>query len=352
VVDGAAGEIAVTRARCGIFLPVRNGAAYIREAIQSVIDQTSGDWLLVVLDNASTDGTAEMVAGFRHPQIRVQTSEVSLSIWESWHRIWTLLSQGAVDVELATIIGHDDRLLPAFVETVDRLVSEHPKASLYQTPFDMIDERGNVIRPCRPIPSKESSSDFLAARMWGLRDSVGTGYVFRPADYVAVGGIPNLPDLLYADDLLFARLANLQFKVSSRESQCLYRLHRGSASHRMTPERIEGQVAAIEEYVTLLQQEFPDLMNTRAGNAALACFLAREIMIMRPLAKRLLLHSDTCLRIGRLERTYSAAAKGIPYQQWLGSNAITRSIYPLSKQAMLFLVLMRGRFGAGSLKAR
>ncbi len=338
----------MTQAKYAIFLPVRNGAVYVREAIESVIAQTQEDWILVVLDNASSDGTAELASGYGHPRIHVHRSTISLPIWESWHRVWAMLADGSVDVVYATIIGHDDRLLPTFLEAIDQLTVDHPRASLYQTAFDMIDERGKIIRPCRPIPTIESSADFLASRLWGLRDSVGTGYVFRPADYVAVGGIPNLPLLLHADDLLFARLAGISFKATSRVSECLYRLHRGSASHRLTLDRLEAQVAAIEKYVELLREEYPDLMENRAGRAALACFLAREILMLRPLATELLLRSETCLRIKRLESIYHAVAEGIDYRQWLGTNFVSRDLYACSKQLMLLYVLLRGKLG-GSL---
>jgi hypothetical protein len=229
------------------------------------------------------------------------------------------------------------------MESVDELIDAHPDASLYQTPFDMIDEQGRPIRPCRPIPAIESSMDFLAARFWGLRDSVGTGYVFRPADYVATGGIPNLPHLLYADDLLFARLSKATFKATARDSQCLYRLHRGSASYRLSSDRIDGQVAALEQYIGLLDKEFPEFMHGRAGHSTLACFLAREIMILRPLAGWLLMAPDTCSRLRRLEATYARVAGGIDYRQWLGANFVSRNVYAHSKQLMLMYVLARAR---------
>jgi glycosyltransferase involved in cell wall biosynthesis len=333
----------VKQTRFAIFLPVRNGARYLAQAIESVIAQTRTDWILVVLDNASSDGSASLASAYGHPNIRVHSSAVGLPIWESWQRVWSMLANAAIDAQYATVIGHDDILLPTFLESIDGLINAHPTASLYQTPFDMIDEFGSIIRPCRPIPSVESSEDFVAARLWGLRDSVGTGYVFRPADYVAVGGIPNLPHLLYADDLLFARLTRLNFKVSSRDCHCLYRLHRSSASRSLTAARIEGQVAAIEEYVDRLPQEVPQLMGSRTGRSALACFLAREILVIRPLAKTWLLQPQTCARIKRLESSYISAARGIDYRQWLGTNYVTRDLYALFKQLMLLYVLLRGK---------
>ncbi len=338
----------LTNAKFGIFLPVRNGAAYLRQAIDSIVAQKGDDWLLIVLDNASSDDSAEIASSYGHPRIQVHRSIEVLSIWESWNRVLILLQDRRVIVDFATIIGHDDLLLPTFLRSVDELIDKHPCASLYQMAFDMIDAQGKLIRPCRPIPEVESSTGFLAARLWGLRDSVGTGYVFRPRDYIAVGGIPSLPHLLHADDLLFARLAGIAFKATCQTSQCLYRLHRESTSHRLSRARLEGHVEAIEQYLAALQSdEFSGLLSTRNGNMALACFIAREILVLRPLANRFLLSARTCQRIKQLEIVYRSIADQIDYRQWLGTNFVSRNVYALSKQLMLLHVLLRAKLVPG-----
>jgi glycosyltransferase involved in cell wall biosynthesis len=44
-----------------VAVPVFNGRAYIRKAIDSVLAQTFDDWELIVIDNQSTDGTWELL---------------------------------------------------------------------------------------------------------------------------------------------------------------------------------------------------------------------------------------------------------------------------------------------------
>ena len=59
---GAAGERAEAARppRVTVGLPVFNGERYLSEAIESVLAQTFEDFEVVVSDNASTDGTAEI----------------------------------------------------------------------------------------------------------------------------------------------------------------------------------------------------------------------------------------------------------------------------------------------------
>ncbi|PWW02767.1 glycosyltransferase involved in cell wall biosynthesis [Paenibacillus cellulosilyticus] len=47
-----------------VVLPTYNRASYISEAIQSVLDQTLQDWQLLIIDDASTDQTEEIVAAY------------------------------------------------------------------------------------------------------------------------------------------------------------------------------------------------------------------------------------------------------------------------------------------------
>jgi len=57
--------------RIGIVVPAYNAAAWIGDAIGSVMAQTHRDWTLVVVDDGSTDGTARVVEGFADPRIRL-----------------------------------------------------------------------------------------------------------------------------------------------------------------------------------------------------------------------------------------------------------------------------------------
>jgi glycosyltransferase involved in cell wall biosynthesis len=57
--------------RIGIVVPAFNAAPWIGGAIASVIAQTHRDWMLVVVDDGSTDGTAGVVEGFADARVRL-----------------------------------------------------------------------------------------------------------------------------------------------------------------------------------------------------------------------------------------------------------------------------------------
>ena len=52
-----------------IVLPTFNRAKFIKNAINSVISQSFGDWELIIVDDGSTDNTKEIVKSFNDPRI-------------------------------------------------------------------------------------------------------------------------------------------------------------------------------------------------------------------------------------------------------------------------------------------
>lgn len=52
-----------------LYIPVRNGANFIRDCLQSIVDQTYTNWILTVSDNQSSDQTESIVASFHDPRV-------------------------------------------------------------------------------------------------------------------------------------------------------------------------------------------------------------------------------------------------------------------------------------------
>lgn len=52
-------------------MPVHNGAAYLREAVDSILGQTLADLELVIVDDCSTDDTVPIVSSYADPRIKL-----------------------------------------------------------------------------------------------------------------------------------------------------------------------------------------------------------------------------------------------------------------------------------------
>jgi glycosyltransferase involved in cell wall biosynthesis len=209
-----------------VVIPTHNGEAYLAAALESVLKQTYPYFEIVLLEHESTDHTLEIARSYNDPRIRICSTDQPQTIESNWARI--------LDLELAeylTILGHDDILYPEFLQEIVGLIVQEPDASLYFTHFHIIDSDGAIIRVCKPSPFKESGESFLRARQLFQRDSFGTGYVMRSADYKRIGGFQPFPRLIFADDFAFYSLADLSAKVCSPKFLFGYRYHRKTESY-------------------------------------------------------------------------------------------------------------------------
>ena len=123
--------------RFSIFLPVRNGFPYIKDCIQSILNQSYPHFELNILDNLSTDETVSWIASLKDPRIHLFTSSKPLSMEDSWARILDIPKQKYI-----TLIGHDDLFEPHFLEVIENLITKYPNASLYQTGALFINPKG------------------------------------------------------------------------------------------------------------------------------------------------------------------------------------------------------------------
>jgi glycosyltransferase involved in cell wall biosynthesis len=69
-----------------VILPVYNGAAFLRESIDSILAQTFRDLELIIIDDGSTDATAEIVFSYRDNRVRFLQNEVNLGLIESLNK--------------------------------------------------------------------------------------------------------------------------------------------------------------------------------------------------------------------------------------------------------------------------
>jgi hypothetical protein len=98
---------------------------------------------------------------------------------------------------------------------------------------------------------------FLAGRLASIRDSFGTGYVIRTDDYRRVGGIPALPKLIFADDVLWMKLAENAGIRILEEFAFSYRLHPASTSHNQSSEEMAVALSRYLDFAAELGSRNP-----------------------------------------------------------------------------------------------
>lgn len=126
--------------RVTVLVPTYNRAHWLGGAIESILAQTYRDFHLVVSDNASTDGTREVVARFADPRLSYVRREVNCGLNEHYNSWFE-----RVGTEFLFIVPDDDRLAPDAVEVTVAALDANPSAGLVHGQVDVVDERGAVI---------------------------------------------------------------------------------------------------------------------------------------------------------------------------------------------------------------
>jgi glycosyltransferase involved in cell wall biosynthesis len=112
-----------------VVTPVHNGEAYLGECIESVLAQTYDNWRYAVVDNCSTDGTAEVVLGYasRDSRISLHQNDDFLPIMANWNHALSLLPPEA---SYCKVVHADDTLFPDCLELMVRVAEAHPSVDI------------------------------------------------------------------------------------------------------------------------------------------------------------------------------------------------------------------------------
>lgn len=110
-----------------IAIPVRNGAEFLEEALESALNQSFDDYEIMISDNASTDRTPEIIAAYeaKHPHIRSVRGEQMISLSENWNRAYDLAAG-----EWVKILAHDDIMHRDCLKRIDEEIEKLPKGAL------------------------------------------------------------------------------------------------------------------------------------------------------------------------------------------------------------------------------
>ena len=66
-----------------VLMSVYNGERYLREAIDSILNQTFKDFELLIINDGSTDRTKEILNSYNDPRIRVINNEKNIDLTKS-----------------------------------------------------------------------------------------------------------------------------------------------------------------------------------------------------------------------------------------------------------------------------
>lgn len=260
-----------------IILPTYNGAAYVRDALDSLATQTEGGFEVVSLDEASADGTSDIITEYADQFPIQQIDGAKLNGWVAK----TNRGFEVVRTPYATMLHQDDLWWPDRMRRLRTVLQQFSEPVFLIHAVDFIDDKNNKIgrwSPPKALGKGVIDSGAMLSRLCVQNFIAVPGSVFPSETARNVGGID--PALNYTGDWdFYLKIAAAVPSVALQDSLAGYRLHSDALTLTVArdPELFSAQLSGpLEKYLpqvpeeirgqVRIQAEFSKLVNVSLAN--------------------------------------------------------------------------------------
>ncbi len=127
--------------RVSAVLTTYNGATrgFLRNAIESVIEQSYADFELLIVDDGSTDNTAAICQEYGGPNIRyIHQANAGVAVARN-------TGIDAASGEFVCFLDDDDEWLASKLERQVEILADEPDVGLVYSAIELVDQRGGVV---------------------------------------------------------------------------------------------------------------------------------------------------------------------------------------------------------------
>jgi len=251
---GREGARGAGEARVSAVVPLYNHAAYIAEAIGSALAQGPVLREVVVIDDGSTDGSADVMVGLAARDSRIRFRS------QPNRGAHAALNAGIAECtgEFVAILNSDDAWAPGRLDALTLRLEAEPEAALAASGIAFMDAAGGVIANdwyAQALAFHRATPDVATGLVNANFLMTTSNFLFRRGLVEAIGGFAALR---YTHDLDFAlRALALGHRIALLEAPLLrYRLH-GSNTISEDHRRVRAEWAATAAAYLALRWDAP-----------------------------------------------------------------------------------------------
>lgn len=280
-----------------VIVAAYNSAATIEETVRSVQAQTLADWELIVVDDGSTDATADIAAGFAANDSRIMLIQQANAGTASARNAGAARARGCY----WCFLDADDVLLPNYLECQLAFIEDHPDHDIYSCNGELLFEDGarrtfwNAARFEKPFS--------LTAEDQAHESSILLMATITPRVFELTGGFQSLHSEDY-DFWLRALLLGAKH-IYNPAVLAVYRRHQG--------QRTRALVAEAESFLSIQRDalEMPGLAASQRQALLDAIEFSQARVDRRKLEEKLLVgdYSGARSMYWRYRRAYPGAVK-------------------------------------------
>lgn len=133
-----------------ICIPTFNGSRFLRETLESVLNQTYENLEIRISDHSSTDNTEEIVKSFHDSRIEFHTQAPGGGVESNWNA-----SIAGASGKYIKLLCQDDILKPECISKQVEILENFPDSSFCFSSRDVISPRGLTLLPSRGFKPKK-----------------------------------------------------------------------------------------------------------------------------------------------------------------------------------------------------
>lgn len=122
-----------------VVLPVYNGGDYLRQSIESVLNQSLQEFEFLILDDCSTDSSWNYLCSLQDNRIKSFRNSTNKGLFYNLNYLI-----GQTSSQLIKLWSQDDVMYPNCLETFVRFHQKHPEVGFSYSERDYIDENGRM----------------------------------------------------------------------------------------------------------------------------------------------------------------------------------------------------------------
>jgi len=206
-----------------VVIPAYNEEKYIASAIDSIIKQTYKSWEIIVVNDASTDNTINIIEKYKDDRIHIINNQQNMGAGEA-QNIGFMNAKGTY----IAILAGDDVACPDRLQRQVQYLTDNPEIGLLGTGYKIIDQDSVTVRK---VQYELSPIEVRWKLLYG--NPIGASTVMFKTKILAECGMYDC-NIVYGEDMeLWARIAQKYDIAVIPDILTQYRVHSGSLTSKI-----------------------------------------------------------------------------------------------------------------------
>lgn len=217
---------------------------YMKFAVESILQQSYGDFELIIINDASPDDIDSLVGLYHDPRIVYLKNEENIGgsdLVKNWNHC-IRYAKG----DYLILASDDDIYGGDFLLEINSLINQYGSVDLYRARVERIDSDGFITDKDFIYPRYMRQADFIHFWSKGFINCI-SNYVFRRKALLEKGGFINFPFAWFSDDASVIRLSE-NGVVSSDNILFQFRTSEINISSRTDIHILNGKMKATDMF--------------------------------------------------------------------------------------------------------